>query len=177
MALKIAEQEWAGVTPEKLPPPGTYPDFLAYITEKIEMSLSAATVLNRADYIIEAIRENYHTPQVQKERHRRAEKLREKALDVLTTEFRAKCASIVRQAVHAQPGLVEQAAARIQSYMIRERLNEHDSVMTVYQKGGIVAAEIHAILAEEFCQDRLAPVVAAYENEKTRILAKGSEKI
>ena len=39
-----------------------------------------------------------------------------------------------------------------------------------YQKGGMVAAEINAILAAEFCQDLLAPVVAAYEDEKDRIL-------
>ena len=31
-------------------------------------------------------------------------------------------------------------------------------------------AEINAILAAEFCQDLLAPVVAAYEDEKARIL-------
>ena len=43
--------------------------------------------------------------------------------------------------------------------------------MEVYQRGGIVKAEIDGILAEEFCQDILAPVTAAYEDEKTRILA------
>ena len=42
--------------------------------------------------------------------------------------------------------------------------------MKAYQKGGMVTAEIHAILAEEFCQDLIAPVVEAYENEKQRIL-------
>ena len=54
-ALQIAEQDWDFVTPEKLPPPGTYPDFMAYIAEKIEMSLDAAVVKNRAGYIVEAI--------------------------------------------------------------------------------------------------------------------------
>ena len=39
-----------------------------------------------------------------------------------------------------------------------------------YQKGGMVAAEINGILAAEFCQDLLAPVVEAYEDEKARIL-------
>ena len=161
VALKIARQEWECVSPEKLSPPGTYPDFLAYISEKIEMSLSAATVENRAGYIIEAIRENYQDARVQKARQERAEKLREKALEDLTEEFRAKRATLIRQAVHAQPDLVEHAAARIQSYMIRERLLEHDTAMEVYQKGGMVKAEIDGILAEEFCQDLLAPVVAA----------------
>ena len=56
--------------------------------------------------------------------------------------------------VHAHPELVEHAA-----------------VMAAYQKGGMIKAEIDGILAEEFCRDRLAPVVAAYEDEKARILA------
>ena len=170
VALKIARQEWECVSPEKLSPPGTYPDFAAYVAEKIEMSLSAATVENRAGYIIEAIRENYQDARVQKARQERAEKLREKALDDLTEEFRAKRATLIRQAVHTDPELVERAAARIQSYMIRERLLEHDTAMEVYQKGGMVKAEIDGILAEEFCQDLLAPVTAAYEDEKARIL-------
>ena len=68
MALQIADQEWDFVNPQKLPPPGTYPDFMAYIAEKIEMSLDAAAVKNRAGYIVEAIRENYQDTQVQKER-------------------------------------------------------------------------------------------------------------
>ena len=42
--------------------------------------------------------------------------------------------------------------------------------MAAYQKGGMVTAEINGILAAEFCQDLLAPVVAAYEDEKDRIL-------
>ena len=43
--------------------------------------------------------------------------------------------------------------------------------MAVYQKGGMVKAEIDGILAEEFCQGLIAPVVATYEDEKARILA------
>ena len=171
MALKIAEQQWDFVTPEKLSPPGTYPDFLVYVAEKIEMSLSAATVQNRAGYVIEAIRENYQDPEIQKQRQQRTEKLKEKQLEDLTAEFRIKRANIIRQVVHATPELVEKAAERIQSYIVRERLLEDDSVMEVYQRGGMVKAEIDGILAEEFCQDILAPVTAAYEDEKARILA------
>ena len=74
MALKIAEQEWNFVTPEQLSPPGTYPDFLAYIAEKIEMSLHAVGIKNRGGYIVEAIRENYQDPELQKLRQQRAEK-------------------------------------------------------------------------------------------------------
>ncbi len=171
VALKIAEAQWDFVMPERLSPPGTYPDFLAYIAEKIEMSLSAPNVENRAGYIIEAIRENYQDERVQKARQVRAEKLREKALENLTEEFKIKRASIIRQAVHVDPQLVEKAAERIQSYMIRERLDEHTCVIEVYQKGGMVKAEIDGILAEEFCQDILAPIVETYELEKAHILA------
>ena len=171
MALKIADKEWDFVTPEKLSPPGTYPDFLSYVAEKIEMSLNAADVKNRSGFVIEAIRENYQDPEIQKQRQQRAEKLKEKQLEDLTAEFRAKRANIIRQAVHADPELVEKAAARIQSYIVKERLLEHDSIIEVYQKGGMVKAEIDGILAEEFCKELLAPLVATYEDEKVRILA------
>ena len=170
VALEIAEQVWDFVNPEKLPPPGTYPDFLVYVAEKIEISLHAAEIKNRGGFIIEAIRENYQNSEVQKAREMRAEKVREKALEDLTAEFRGKRDNIIRQAVHAEPGLVERAAERIQSYFVRERLLEHASAIEAYQKGGMVKADIDGILAAEFCQALLAPVVEAYENEKARIL-------
>ena len=170
MAMKIADRDWDFVSPEKLPEPGTYPDFMGYVAEKIEMSLDAAVVKNRAGYIVEAIRENYQDTEVQKAREVRAEKVREKELEDLTAEFRVKRGNIIRQAVHADPGLVEAAAERIQSYIVRERLVEHPSALEAYQKGGMVAAEINGILAAEFCQDLLAPVVAAYQDERDRIL-------
>ena len=173
MAQKIADQEWNFVTPEKLPPPDTYRDFLAYIAEKIEISLYAVEVKNRGGFIVEAIRENYQDPEVQKTRQIRAEKTKQKELEDLTAEFKVKRDNILRQAVQATPKLVEQAAEKIQSYMIRERLLEHDSPIKAYQKGGMVKAEIDGILANEFCQDLLAPVNAAYEDEKTRIFADG----
>ena len=170
VALEIAEQAWDFVNPKKLPEPGTYPDFAAYVAEKIEVSLHAAEVKNRGGFIVEAIRENYQNSEVQKAREMRAEKVREKALEDLTAEFRGKRDNIIRQAVHADPGLVEAAAERIQSYIVRQRLVEHPSAMEAYQKGGMVAAEINAILAAEFCQELLAPVVEVYEDEKARIL-------
>ena len=171
MALKIAGQEWNFVNPEKLPVPDAYPDFLGYIAEKVEMSLQAAgTVKNRAGYIVEAIRENYQDAEIQKQREVRAEKAKEKELEDLTTEFNVKRNNILRQAVHAQPELVEAAAKKIQAYIVRQRLVEHPSVMEAYQKGGMIAAEINHILAEEFCQELLAPAVAAYEHEKARIM-------
>ena len=169
MALEIADRDWDFVNPEKLPEPGTYRDFLSYIAEKIEMSLDAVAVKNRAGYIVEAIRENYQDAEIQKQRQARAEKVREKELEDLTAEYNVKRNNIIRQAVHADPELVEAAAERIQSYIVRERLVEHPSAMEAYQKGGIVAAEINGILAAEFCQDLLAPVVETYDNEKARI--------
>ena len=171
IALKIASAEWDFITPEKLPPPGTYPDFLTYIAEKIEMSLAAASVKNRAGYIVEAIRENYQDPEVQKTRTHRAEKAKERQLEDLQEEYNAKRNTLIRQAVHADPHLVEAAAERIQSYIVRQRLEEHPTPIAAYQKGGIVTAEINAILAAEFCKDLLAPVTAAYEDEKAEILA------
>ena len=170
MAMKIADQAWDFVNLEKLPSPGSYADFLSYISEKIEMSLDAAVVKNRGGYIVEAIRENYQDPELQKQRQIRAEKAKQKELEDLTTEFNAKRNNIIRQVVHAQPELVEAAAERIQAYIVRQRLVEHDSAMAAYQKGGMVAAEINHILAAEFCQELLAPVVAVYEDEKDRIL-------
>ena len=170
VALQIADHEWDFVAPEKLPTPGTYADFLSYVSEKIEISLKAANVKNRGGYIVDAIRENYQDPAAQKARELRAEKVREKALEDLASEFEVKRDNLLRQAVHAAPELVEEAAERIQSYIIRERLLEHDTALAAYQKGGMVKAEINGILAVEFCQDLLVPVVAAYEDEKARIL-------
>ena len=174
VALKIAGQQWDFVNPEKLSPPGTYPDFAAYVAEKIEMSFSAPTVKNRGGYIIEAIRENYHDERVQKERQRRAEKAKQKALEDLTTEFNAKRNTLLRQAVHADPKLVDTAAERIQSYIVRKRLHAHSTARVAYQKGGMVTAEINAILAEEILTDLIAPVKTAYEDEKARILGDGA---
>ena len=171
LALDIADRQWDFVRPEKRPEPDTYPDFLTYITEKIEMSLDAAAVKNRAGYIVEAIREHYQNARVQQARQVRAEKMREQALEDLTRDFRAKCNTLIRQAVHADPQLVDAAAERIQSYIVRQRLEEHPTPMVAYQQGGMVTAEINAVLAAEFCQDLLAPVTTAYEDEKERILA------
>ena len=170
VALEITDQEWDFVNPQKLPEPGTYPDFLMYVAEKIEISRHAADVKNRGGFIIEAIRENYQNSEVQKARQLRAEKVREKELQELTEEFKIRRQNILRQTVHADPELVERAAKHIHSYIVRERLLEHDSALAAYQKGGMVTAEINAILAAEFCQELLAPVVEAYEDERDRIL-------
>ena len=169
-AIKIADAEWDYVNSEKLPDPGTYPDFIEYISEKIEMSLDAARVNNRAGYIIEAIRENYRNKRIQKAREKRAETARENELENLETEFIAKRFHIVRQAVRAEPGLIDQAAACVKNPFVLKRFNEYSSAMEAYENRPMIKAEIDAIIAEEFCQELLAPVVAAYEDEKARIL-------
>ena len=90
VALEIADAEWDFVNPEKLPEPGTYPDFLMYVAEKIEISLHAAEVKNRGGFIVDALRENYQNSEVQKARELRAEKVREKEFEDLTAEFKVK---------------------------------------------------------------------------------------
>ena len=127
VAQNIAAAGWDFVNPEKLPTSGTYPDFMVYVAEKIEISRHAAEIKNRGGFIVEAIRENYQDPEVQKARQIRAEKAREKEVEDLTAEFRVKRDNLLRQAVYAEPDLVEHAAKRIQSYFVRERLLEHDS--------------------------------------------------
>lgn len=171
MALQIANEEWGFVNPEKLPEPGTYADFDVYVDEKIEMSLSAPNVENRAGYIIEAIRENYQDERVKKARQERAEKLKAQALEDLTASFYLKRNNIVRQAIQADPMLIEKAAERVETYHPRKRLEEYDTATEAYRESSMVKVAIEEVIAEEFCQDRLAPVTVAYEDEKARILA------
>ena len=102
--------------------------------------------------------------------HVRAAKVREKVLEDLTTESNAKRNTLLRQAVHADPGLVEVDTERVQSYLVRQRLDMHDTALAVYQKEGLVAAEINAILAAEFCQELIARVFEQYVDEKARPL-------
>ena len=171
VALDIADREWESIRPEKLPPPGTYPDFLAYVAEKVEMSLSAPNVENRAGYIIEAVRENYQDARVRKARHVRAEKMREQALSDLTEAFIVKRNNILRQAIQADPLLIEKAGECVETYHPRKRLQEYDTATQAYQESPMVKVAIEEVIADKFCQDRLAPVTAAYEDEKAKILA------
>ena len=170
VALQITEEAWEFVNPAKRPEPDAYPDFYAYVSEKIEMSLDAPSVKNRGGYVIEAVRENYQDEQVRKAREVRAEKVKEQALEDLTTEFRAKRANIIRSVVQETPQLVDRAATLVTSPYVLERLADHPTAMDAYQMGGMVKADIDVIIATQFCQDLLAPVVAAYEDEKARIL-------
>ena len=170
LSIKIADAEWDFIDPEKLPEPGTYPDFLAYVSEKVEMSMYALNVHNTAGYIVEAIRNNYQNDNVRKERKIRAERTKEKELEDLTTEFYFKRGNLLRQAIQADSEIVERAAERIELPLIRKRLLEYDTALQAYKEIPMVKAEIDAILADDFCQELLVPVVAAYEDEKARIL-------
>ncbi len=135
------------------------------------MSLSAPNVANRAGYIIEAVRENYQDERVRKARQVRAEKLKEQALQDLTESFHVKRNNIVRQAIQADPTLIEKAGKRVETYHPRKRLEEYDTATEAYQESSMVKVAIEEVIAEEFCQDLIAPVIEAYEDEKARILA------
>ena len=171
MALQIANEEWGFVNPEKLPEPGTYTDFDTYVEEKIEISYVTLNVQNRPGYIIEAIRENYQNDQVRKERELFFEKVKQKRLNDLKETLREQKKDIVQQAIHANPQLIEQAGERITSIHPRQRIEKLSSATEAYQESAMVKSEIDSIIAEEFCRDLLAPIVAAYEDEKSRILA------
>ena len=95
---------------------------------------------------------------------------KEQMLDALKSEMLEKRNALLRQAVRADPELLVQASHRIQAHIVRERLERSNSVQEAYRDGGMVTAEINAILAEELCTDLLAPLYEVYETEKARIL-------
>ena len=169
-ARQIAKKNWEFVTPEKLPPPDAYPDFLAYVAEKIEMSFSAADVKNRGGYVMKAIRENYQDERVRTERQERAQRAKQKQLEDLEETFTVKRNNTVRQAIQADPMLIEKAAERVTLIHPRRRLEEYDTATEAYQESGMVKVAIEEVIADEFCQDLLAPIIITYEDEKARIL-------
>ena len=167
-ALKIANQGWQGVDTDVLRE--DYRDFPAYVEEKIGLAQQATDVKNIGGFIVQAIRENYHDPEFQAQLEERKQKEQHGILDSLESEMLEKKNALLRQAVRTNPELLEQACAKIHSHIIRERLNSYDSLQEAYRDGGMVTAEINAILAEDFCADLLTPLQAAYEDEKARIL-------
>ena len=137
-----------------------------YVEEKIGLAQQATDVKNMGGFIVKAIRENYQDPVFQKELQVRKAEEREVMLDALKAEMHEKKGALLRQAVRATPELLERAAARITSRFVQERLTEYDSVKDAYEAGGMVAGEINIILAEGFCADLIAPVLAVYEAER-----------
>ena len=166
-AVEIANQEWDAVDAEVVME--DYRDFAAYVDEKIGLAQQATHVQNVGGFIVQAIRENYQDPVFQAELVERKAQERQAMLDSVESELLEKKNALLRQAVRTNPELLKYASARIQSHFARERLASYNSLQEAYRDGGIVTAEINAILAAEFCQDLLAPVVETYENEKARI--------
>ena len=166
-ALRIANQEWDAVDAVSLPEDRD--DFAVYVEEKIGLAQHATSVKNAGGFIVKAIWENYQDPVFQKQLQ--AEKAEEKQamLASLKNEMLEKQNALIRQAVRANPELLEHAVAKITSIFIRERLMEYDSIHDAYAAGGMVASDINAILAKDFCADLIAPVIAAYEAEKERL--------
>lgn len=167
-ALRIVTQEWDAVDAGALPEDSA--DFDAYIEEKIGLARYAAGIRNMGGFIVKAIQENYQDPAMQKRLEAEKAEEEQATLASLRSEMLEKQNALIRQAVLANPALLEQAAAMISSGFIRDRLFEYDSVKDAYAAGGSVAGDINNILAKEFCADLVAPVYEAYEDEKARIL-------
>ena len=167
-ALRIVTQAWDAVDAAALPEDSV--DFDAYIEEKIGLARYAAGIRNMGGFIVKAIQENYQDPAMQKRLETEKAEEEQATLASLRSEMLEKQNALIRQAVLANPELLEQAAAMISSGFIRDRLFEYNSVNEAYAAGGSVAGDINNILAKEFCADLVAPVYAAYEDEKARIL-------
>ena len=167
-AVRIANQEWDTVDPEALP--ADRGDFAAYVEEKIGLAQHATDVKNAGGFIVKAIRENYQNPEFQKQLKSEKAEETQAMLASLKGEMLEKQNALLRQAVRANPELLDQAAAKITSGFIRERLLEYDSIADAYAASGVVAGDINNILAKEYCADLLAPLQATYEDEKAQIL-------
>ena len=149
-------------------------DFAVYVEEKIGFAQHATSVKNPGGFILKAIRENYQDPVFKKQLQAEQAEEKQAMLASLKDEMLEKQNALIRQAVRADPELLDQAASKISSSFIRERLLDYDSIADAYAAGGVVAGDINAILAKDLCADLLAPVVEAYEDEKARILGKVS---
>ena len=166
-ALRIANEEWDGVDAAAVLEDKE--DFAVYVDEKIGLARHATNVRNAGGFIVKAIRENYQDPEFQKELQVKKKKEKQEILALLRREMLEKRHALIRQAVRANPELIEQAAEKITSSFVREVLMGYDSVKDAYAAGVLVAGEINSILAKEFCADLIAPIIAAYEAEKERL--------
>ncbi len=166
-ALRIANEEWDGVDAAAVLEDKE--DFAVYVEEKIGLARHATNVRNAGGFIVKAIRENYQDPEFQKQLQAEKKKEKQEILALLRREMLEKQHALIRQAVRANPELLEQAAEMITSSFVREVLMDYDSVKDAYAAGVLVAGEINSILAKEFCADLIAPVIAVYEAEKERL--------
>ena len=161
-ALRIANQEWEVVDAAR---PEDKEDFAVYVEEKIELARYATSVKNAGGFIVKAIQENYQNPEFQKQLQAEKESEKKAILASLKDEMLEKQNALIRQAVRANPELLELAAAKITSGFVRERLMEYDSIKDAYDAGGLVAGDINNILSKDLCEDVIAPVIAMYEAE------------
>ena len=162
-ALRITYQEWDSVDADALPEDTE--DFAVYVEEKIELARYATSVKNAGGFIVKAIQENYQNPEFQKRLQVEKEKEKQAMRALLRDEMLEKQHALIRQAVRANPELLEHAAAKITSRFVTERLEAYDSIQEAYNAGVLVAGEINSILAKDLCADLIAPVIALYEAE------------
>ena len=166
-ALRIASQEWDAVDAAAMPEDRE--NFAVYVEEKIGLARNATSLKNTGGFIVKAIRENYQDPVYQKQLQAEREKEKQAMLASLKSEMLEKQNTLIRQAVRANPELLEQAAAKISSGFIRERLMDYETIEDAYAAGGLVAGDINSILSKGLCADLIAPVIVAYEAEKERL--------
>ena len=162
-ALRIANQEWDVV--DAAAQPEDKEDFAVYVEEKIGLARHATSVKNAGGFIVKAIQENYQNPEFQKQLQAEKEEEKQAMLASLKDEMLEKQNALIRQAVRANPELLEQAAAKVTSGFVRERLMEYDSIKDAYEAGGLGAGDINNILSKDLCADLIAPVIEMYEPE------------
>ena len=162
-ALRIANQEWDVV--DAAARPEDKENFAVYVEEKIGLARHATSVKNAGGFIVKAIQENYQDPEFQKQLQTEKAENKKAMLASLKDEMLEKQNALIRQAVRANPELLQQAAAKITSGFVRERLMAYDSIKDAYDAGGVVAGDINNILSKELCADLIAPVIAIYEAE------------
>ena len=162
-ALRIANQEWDVV--DAATRPEDKENFAVYVEEKIGLARHATSVKNAGGFIVKAIQENYQDPEFQKQLQTEKAEEKKAMLASLKDEMLEKQNALIRQAVRANPELLQQAAAKITSGFVRERLMAYDSIKDAYDAGGVVAGDINNILSKELCADLIAPVIAIYEAE------------
>ena len=162
-ALRIANQEWDVV--DTAARPEDKENFAVYVEEKIGLARHATSVKNAGGFIVKAIQENYQDPEFQKQLQTEKAENKKAMLASLKDEMLEKQNALIRQAVRANPELLQQAAAKITSGFVRERLMAYDSIKDAYDAGGVVAGDINNILSKELCADLIAPVIAIYEAE------------
>ena len=162
-ALRIANQEWDVVDAAARPEDKEI--FAVYVEEKIGLARHATSVKNAGGFIVKAIQENYQDPEFQKQLQTEKAEEKKAMLASLKDEMLEKQNALIRQAVRANPELLQQAAVKITSGFVRERLMAYDSIKDAYDAGGVVAGDINNILSKGLCADLIAPVIAMYESE------------